>query len=84
MSDFRFRVEGRDSDTFDLSVGAETGTVSAAWDSAPTKVKLTVETADGSVIWPTLDGDLRDDGFDFSLSAAPAVAGCKLHWICDF
>lgn len=84
MSDFRFNVEDRDSGTFDLPVGAETGTVVATWDSVPTKVKVSVQTADGSVAWATVDGDLRDDGFDFSLSAAPTVAGSKLHWLCDF
>ena len=84
MMSTRSIVEDRVAGDVDLAVGQDTGTVSLNLDAAPVRVFLTVETPDGSIVWATLEGDARDDGFDFSLSAAPATTGFVLHYVCDF
>lgn len=75
-------VDGRVSGTEELAEGQDAGTVTLTLDEVPARVFLTVE-ASGDIIWPTLEGAARADGFDFSLSAA-APAGAKLHYVCDF
>jgi len=80
----RSYVDGRIAGDEVLTVGQSSGTVVLALGEIPSRVFLTVETPDGSVMFAATDGDLRDDGFDFDLSAEPMTTGCKLHYICDF
>ena len=82
MREWRSNVTAREGDTEDLAPTAVTGTVVRAWDSEPTTVRVTVESALGEAVFAALE-EVRDDGFDYSLSAEPG-AGAKLHFICDF
>ncbi len=82
MKEWRSNVTGRIGGTEDLDPVAVTGTVVRAWDSEPTTVRLTVESALSETVFAVLE-EVRDDGFDYSLSAEPG-AGAKLHFICDF
>jgi len=83
MSDYRFTVAGRTSGRETLPSGTTAGTLVASWDSVPLQILLNVETDSGEVLYASLDGDARDDGFDFSLSGE-TLGVSKLHWICNF
>jgi len=77
-------VSGRVAGDVALAVGQDTGTVALDLDAVPARVFVSVESPDGSVIFASVEGDPRDDGFDFSLSAAPDAVGFNLHYLCDF
>jgi hypothetical protein len=84
VSTARFADEDRLSNAVTLSQGQTSGTISRDFAHVPTKIWLSVQTPDSSVIWASLDGEPRINGFDFTLSAAPDADGFKLHYVCDF
>jgi len=68
--------------TYALGSGVDSGTVTYNFGGAvPLSIVLTVQKpAGGLTLVAALDGAVRADGFDFSLTGATDATGYSLHW----